>query len=661
MPELSAGEMPVIGYDALKKYINRSPHIRVRRGSPAGPALLSWSLLRDDIKARYIDKYGEPDKALRRNLLRDLFTPDAKASTYFAAYELEDGRRLPAKVQVEYTTNAALLNAISGMVGKVKGRAKSLGSNARNVWEMAAHAINELDKDEFPHSLPGNPVRLREKLKAYMSHGYDSLIHKGYCNTNSRKVNDQMERLLLSIYCMKNLPFIDWVHDYYLRFVSGQLEVVDSETGQLFDRADFFDNTKDTFISISRATVWNVVNNPANKVIIDRLRNNRIDHVTRATPFNHRRLPQYSLSKITMDDRTFSRKTIDGKWYNSYVAFDVLSGAILGSTQSVEKPSVGMVWECFRDMYRNLEANNLMWPAEVEVENHLMKDIEEELRAMFAYVTFTAPGLSRSKRAEHLIRGKKYGDEKRHQVGIGRWNGKGAYKTKSEGKDEDYKQPRLSIERLDAEERESISRYNHSLHPNQKMFPGKTRWQVLVENINPDLGRPQRYKLTRYLGLSTQTSLRNNDFVTVQYEKYAIDSYSVLTHLKANNYSVQAYYVPGADGIINEVYLYQGDTFLSRAARVEGYNEAKAERTPADEAVRQSQAVRQARFFKMEREGIEGKILRNIEIIESSKMASAIEAAVEIAETTRATDNTLDELMTMYGAEYYKNKALNDI
>ena len=661
--ELTCEPNPVMSIHAYDSYVKRSPHIRVRRGSPAGPALLAWGMLRDDIKARYTAKYGDADKALRRNALKELWAPDLKAATYFAMYELEDGRHLPPKVQGEYIANACLLNALARLVGERKSKARALGNAARNVWEMAAQMINELDKNEFPHTLPANAVRLRDKVKQYTAESYAALIHKGYCNNNSRKVNEQIERLLLSIYCMKNLPFSEWVHDYYLRFIAGTLEIVDAETGLMFNRDDFFDDAKGNYVSISRATVWNVLNNPANKIIIDRLRNNRIDHITQATPYNHRHLPQFSLSKISMDDRTFSRKTIDGKWFNAYVVFDVLSDVILGSVTSVDKPSIALVWEVFRDMYRNIEANNLMWPGEVEVENHLMKDIEEELNAMFAYVTFTTPGLSRAKRAEHKIRAKKYGDEKRFQTGIGRWNGKGAYKTKSESKDEDYKQPRLTVQQLDAEERESIARFNHALHPNQKMFPGKTRWEVMIENLNPDLGRPQKYKLFRYIGLHTQTSIRNNDFVTVQYEKYAIDSYAILRNLKANNYAVDAYYVPNADGTIDEVFIYQGETFLSRAGKIEKYNEAKAERTEHDETVRTNQAKRQANFFKMEREGMETRIARNIEIIRDIETLNQQPITINQQPVTsnQQPEPSIDELIEMYGAGYYADKALNDI
>jgi hypothetical protein len=459
---------------------------------------------------------------------------------------------------------------------------------------------------------------------------------------------------------MANLPFSQWVYDDYLQFLSGTKLIVDGTTGEMFDREEFFNQEKGQYLTISRATVWNIIHNPSNAIIIDRLRNNRIDHITQLTPFNHRRLPQFSLSKISADDRTFSRKTEDGEWFNAYVMFDVLSDVILGSVQSVDKPSVGMIWECFRDMYRNLNENNLVWPGEFECENHLMKDIEAELRQMFTHVTFCAPGLSRSKRAEHKIRSKKYGDEKRHQVGIGRWNQKGAYKTKSEKKDEDYKEPRLPVETLIAEEKESIRRFNHDLHPNQKMFPGKTRWQVLLENMNPDLGTPQRFKLTRFLGVRVETSIRNNDFCQVMYEKYSIDQQGSIARLRPNNYQVEAYYVPDPSGSIPEVFLYQADTFITRATKIERYNEAKIERTERDEEIRTDQAKRQAHFFKTEKDGMAEKITRKLEIISADSITTSDEVII-VPEPEPLQDENIEDLIRHYSSDHMKNRAIEEI
>lgn len=611
------------------------------------------------------EKYGDLQQYAHRNRLQELIEPDLSAAKFFAEFLFDDETHIKPERQVEYNANASVLNAIGQYLSELTGKNNKLGFNRSNLWAIISESVQALDATTYQHSLPANPVRLKEKFRNYSDHGYFHLIHKGNKNINAKKMNDVVERLILSIYCMENLPFGAWVHDNYLQFIAGTRSIVDKDTGILYDRSDFFDANRGSYITLSRSTVYNIINNPDNKVIIDRMRNNRIDHITKGTPYNHRRLPQYSLSKISMDDRTLSRKTSDGKWLNAYMAFDVLSDAIIGCVHSTDSPSVNMIWECFREMYQVINEQNLMWPGEIEVENHLMRDIEEDLRKMFPYVTFCAPGISRSKRAEHKIRAKKYGDEKMNQVGIGRWSGKGPYKTKSENKDEDYKQPRIPLDQLIADDKESIHRFNHSLHPNQKMFPGKTRWQVLTENVNPDLGRPQKHHLFRYMGLRTRTSIRNNDFVQVMYEKYAIDNQASIGRLKPNNYEVEAFYIPSPEGSIGEVYLYQGDTFITRASKIERYNEAKIERTEEDERIRTDQAKRQAHFFKREKDLLEEKITRKLEFLPGEIISGEILAEIEpvpvdIPDAEEQEEDYM-ELAKNWSPEVMRRRAINEL
>lgn len=664
VPELttSNGHEAVITKSALAKYVDRNRHVRVRRASPSGPALLSWNLLREDIRNKYKEIHGDPYKIVELNIIEQSIEHDLKAADYFASYELEDGRRLHTKVQIEYTMNACVLNALNKLLQLKTGKSKALGNSTRGLFKKLAKDVNDLDKEFWPHNLPGHERRLKERLKLYNEHGYNSLIHRGYGNGNSRKVNELISRLIISLYCQKNLPFGDWVHEMYLSFIAGNIEIVDKETGEAYNRYDFWDEKKQNFIAVSRSTVWNVLNNPDNQAIIDRLRNNRIDHITLNTPFNHRHNPVYSLSKISADDRTLSRKTSAGVWMNGYAIFDVMSGTCLSCNYSTDKPNKAMVYETFRQMYRTIESNNLMWPGEIEVENHLMREIEDDLKAMFTYVTFTAPGISRSKRAEHAIRALKYGSEKRSQEGIGRWNAKGAYKIKSENKDEEYKQQRIPEEVLRAEADEAIAFHNNSLHPDQVRFKGKTRWQVLVENMHPDLGRPLKYKLFKHFGFKTETSLRNNDYVRVQYQNYAIDTYNVLKRMKPNNYNVEAYYVPDEDGNINEVYLYQEDVFLTRATMIERYNEAKMERTERDEEIRLQQAKRQAHYFKRERERAEAVVKKVTTIdAENYKAIESLETEVVYHNEIEKNEVDLKEAFAKFTSESWRERKISEL
>lgn len=612
----SVKERPVMSKEALHKYIVRYPHVRVRKGGgPGRPALLNYDRLRADIKQRIAEKYGDVKKRSRSNRLQEMIEPDFKASTYFSEFLFDDGTNIKAEKQAEYSANAAILNAAGKFLAEAKGKMRSRSGSTPGIWGAISEAVNSIGAGAWPHTLPSNPLRLQDKYKNYLQHGYFHLIHKGNKNANAGKRTQAIDNLIVSLYVQRNIPFGDWVYDDYMQFLAGTKMIVDTQTGAVLDRNDFFDEGKGSYTTISKATVWNIVNDMQYVGIIDRLRNNRIDHVTQACPYDHRKGPEHSMSMISMDDRTFSRKDSDGNWLNAYVGADIMSEAILGIVFSSNSPTVELIWQCFREIYRTISNNGLMWPGELECENHNMKTIEPQLREMFQYVTFCTPGIGRSKYIENIFRRKKYGDEKRHQVGIGRYNQKGAFKTKSEKKDDDYKQPRVPVQTLIADELESVQRWNNELHPNQKRFAGKTRWQVLLENQHPDLGRPQKHKLFRHLGLKTDTSIRNNDFATVQHEKYLIDHLEAMGRMAPNNYSVQAYYLPEPDGSIEDVYLYQGNTFITRATKTERYQKSKLERTEEDERIRTERSKRNAHFYKAEKDAMAAHVTRGLEVV----------------------------------------------
>lgn len=161
------------------------------------------------------------------------------------------------------------------------------------------------------------------------------------------------------------------------------------------------------------------------------------------------------------------------------------------------------------------------------------------------------------------------------------------------------------------------------------------------------------------MGMQTDTSIRNNDAVQVQYQAYGIEKFEVLRLLKPNNYKVTACYVPAGDGSINEVYLYQGERFISRATLIERYNEAKAERTERDEQIRTQQAKRKANFYKLEKEGVASKIARKIIIEEQENYKH--EQPVKLVDMPQQQEESLDELMKIYSGKHYQEKSINDL
>lgn len=637
----------VIGESNYKQHILRGKFNQLRRACKGQTALIAYDSIPERFKSIIREKLGaDPYELVKDNFFKQYIKPDQQALDFYNDYKLDDGRFLPPDTITEYYHNAIILNAVHRAINNRMAKRKGLGGGKGNAWEKMVETVAELQG--YKHSLPTNVRRFREKYTQYINEGYISLVHKGFLNDNRRKVNEQIEQVLISISSMPNRLFNKTVADYYNDFVNCKIDLYDTKTGEMFDPADFLDKEGNP-LTISEGTVWNVLNSPANRPVLDKMRNSSIDFKTKTMPYNHRHRPQFTLSKISMDDRALPRKGVNG-WVNAYYAYDVASECFIGYSHGRDK-DMGLVWDCFRNMYQTLKANNLPWPGEVEVENHLMKGISDALYSMFAWVRFCNPQNSREKRAEHAIRSKKYGDEKKHQPNIGRWTAKhDAYAVNTDVTQQ------LTDAQLIADDIESIKRYNNAPH---SIYEKKSRWQVLCEMVNPEMTQANERIIYRYIGEETKTSIRNNDFVRVQYADYAIDTIDILSYLKPNNYDVKAYWLPDADGAISKVYLYQDEEYLGEADKIETYNEAQCERTERDEEIRINQAKRQATARKYVADVVENKVVK-IGIVEKTNYNDLVDVD-PVADVQPKPEPAYSDFGDESADDYYLQRALNDL
>jgi hypothetical protein len=605
-------------YDALK---NRGKIIQLRKGGNGRTALIEYASLPQRFKEKVIEKIGDPRENHKYRHFKGHLKPDKEAITFFGNYKLQDGRYLKTETAQEYCTNAMFLNALHATSNKTVAMRSASGGSKKGIWRDLTEIVNAL-KDEYKHTLPGNELRLKDRYKRYMSEGYTSLIHRNFGNNNSRKVNQALESLILSIYVMGNKPYANMVQDMYLEFLAGKADFVDVTTGEIFNRFDFY-NDKGEPITISEATVWNYINDPKNRAIVDSKRNDSHSFNNMHRPHAHRHAPEYSLSKISLDDRDLPRKMHDGRRVKAYYAYDVTSTCLIGAAYSKNKDTALFI-DCMRDMFRFLDKNNFGFPLEVEVEHHLVNQFKDDLMkagVVFPFVRFCNPGNSQEKYAEQMNKSKKYGYEKRYQEGIGRF-----YSSLEANRPKIYKEwnergmqvveKKHEYEKLIADDLWIGVQYNNDLHPNQKKYPGMTRLDVLKAKINPNTAEFDPALVARYVGEKTSTTIRRNQYVTVRHGKYQLPKVEVLSKLKPNNYSVDAYYLPDAEGIVNEVYLYQNDEFIAMCQPLETFNRATAERTEKDENARTEQSKYISQFDKMIKDG--RAKTKKLEIIENT-------------------------------------------
>lgn len=573
-------------------------------------------------------KYGDMKEDVIRNWLGSHYHIDAKAREFYTRFRFDNGDTLPPEHIQEYTVNASVIEAVMRGMEDATFMRKAMKAGPVN-WGELAGAISYYQA-EFGHTLPVSSNRFKKRVNDFKANGYESLISRKFMNQNRRKVTYDIERLLLSIDAQPEQPFNTTVWEQYNLFVQGELELYDPETGEVLNPADFTDKDGNPLV-LSPATVANYLNNPKNKALRGKLHMSQWDFNNAYRPYHLRSIGEYSLSKVSLDDRDLPRPMKDGNRVKAYYAYDVVSGAVVGYAYNRYK-TTELFLDCMRNMFQTLDRNGMYIPAELEVEHHLVSDFADGLMqagTVFPLIRWCNPGNSREKRAEHKNREKKYGVEKRTQVGIGRWYAKlEANRPKEEKvydeKNNTYKVKTYSYEELVADDIRAIETFNAQPHPNQKRYPGMSRWDVLCAHQNPNLAPWDKAVLYRFIGQHTETTIRQNTYCTVMYNQYGLPSPEIIEKLEPRNYKVDAYYLPDADGTINEVYIYQNGRYIATCKPVARYNENTAEQTEYDKAAYTEQSKYVAQFDKMMKDG---KIKRvGILAKEEAKLITEVQA-----------------------------------
>ena len=620
---------PILSVPNYKKLAAKKEINVVRPGKGLGSyALVEIATMPLRFQERIKLKYGDMKEDVIKNWLGNHYHIDAKAREFYTRFRFDNGDTLPPEHIQEYTVNASVIEAVMRAMEDATFMRKAMKAGPVN-WGELAGAISYYQA-EFGHTLPVSSNRFKKRVNDFKANGYESLISRKFMNQNRRKVTYDIERLLLSIDAQPEQPFNTTVWEQYNLFVQGELELYDPETGEVLNPADFTDKDGNPLV-LSPATVANYLNNPKNKALRGKLHMSQWDFNNAYRPYHLRSIGEYSLSKVSLDDRDLPRPMKDGNRVKAYYAYDVVSGAVVGYAYNRYK-TTELFLDCMRNMFQTLDRNGMYIPAELEVEHHLVSDFADGLMqagTVFPLIRWCNPGNSREKRAEHKNREKKYGVEKRTQVGIGRWYAKlEANRPKEEKvydeKNNTYKVKTYSYEELVADDIRAIETFNAQPHPNQKRYPGMSRWDVLCAHQNPNLAPWDKAVLYRFIGQHTETTIRQNTYCTVMYNQYGLPSPEIIEKLKPRNYKVDAYYLPDADGTINEVYIYQNGRYIATCKPVARYNENTAEQTEYDKAAYTEQSKYVAQFDKMMKDG---KIKRvGILAKEEAKLITEVQA-----------------------------------
>ena len=578
----------VMSYGNYQKMGQRGRIDVVRRGGGAlgNYALVAVDSLPHTYRAKVYELY--PDGALTRlkDWVRSNYETDQQAVAFFHD-KGRTGLDLSSEKIFEYVTNASVLNCCIRLYERAATAQKLFGGTYK--WDQMAQAIEAL-REVFGHTLPASTLRFRKKVNEYKKEGYGCLISGKFGNQSARKVTMRVKDLVRSLAVLPNKPFNSTTHENYLRFVCGELDVWSYKTGELYNPDEFVDRKTGDPLFLSESTIANILNEPASRLLIEKSLSSWTTFMHEQMPHVHRHGGDWSLSQITMDDADLTRKLKDTKQrVHAYYAYDVVSQCVVGASYARKKDE-GLVVECFRDMFRLIEKMGWGMPAGIEVENHLMTQYKDgflQAGVAFPFVHFCAPQNSQEKYAEPLNGAKKRSVIHKNHEGIGRFYGKGKwrqeYKKVSDEFNDTYEDREyFGFDELVADDRRDSYEWNHQLHPNQRKFPGMTRWDVLCERVNPTLQPLDKLTLARYIGERVETSIRRNSTVKVCYEDWWLSDTSVLEKLRPNDYKVTAYWLPDEEGKPAEVHIFQGDRFIDTCERVVTYNRVMAEQTEAD-------------------------------------------------------------------------------
>lgn len=518
--------------------------------------------------------------------VRSHYVEDQKAMEFFNNENNTGGKTLPDEKKREYLVNASVLNACIKMHDTASMKTRNQGKQYE--WEEMTAAIASL-REQFGHTLPTSIQRFQKKVSEYRTHGYACLISGKFGNQCARRMTKQEETVLLGLAILPNRPWNTHVCEMYRMFVCGELEVWHPDTGELLNPGRYARKKDGEPWIPSEATVNNFLNRPDIKAKVKKHHLPSNDFYHEEMPHVHRKNGEFSLSQITMDDVNLSRRMKGNEEVFAYYAYDMVSQCVLAAAYS-KKKNEALVDECFRELFREIKRRNWGMPAGVEVENHLMGRYRDNFLkegTVFSRVRFCAPQNHQDKYSEPLNGGKKRSVIHKNHEQIGRFYGKGKWKvyyTKvSDETNHTYLDRKYyTYEELVADDRRDNMEWNNSLHSEQNKYPGKTRWQVLMENMNPDLRAFDEKSVARYVGEKVGTTIRRNSYCRVAGKKWWLSSPEVLEKLAPNNLKVEAYYLPTDEGTAENVFLYQNNNYLDKVEEIEPFSRIMAEQTEED-------------------------------------------------------------------------------
>ena len=535
-------------WEALRKRLARDEKKnfglrRARQGKGKGNEVL---IAFDSLPEEWRGQLGDPRQ--KDCSMEKYFWEDVDAVAFFSSVRPGKYGNLDVEKQHEYVLNASVLRAAIRWRAAHYEKCIQMNDSFKNTYKVLAVALENFNavrkgRNLPQFNLPSNPLSLKRKIERFEAESYGSLL-KGYNNNNRGKSYEQTYDLLESMYAHQEFkPTPAEISRQLAGFISGYVEVINRETGEVYDPKEFR--------QVSDRAIRMFLNSWGSSSATSRKRTgNRQLRLAAFVPSEKLKHPDYAGEVISVDDRQPPFEYAKGERMWFYLGVDLGSEAITVWVHGTDKK--GIILDFYRQMVRNYAEWGLPLPAEIECESNLNADYRDTfLRegAVFGRVRIEANN-ARAKRCEGYWRQMRYGLEKKHPEWIARpfarseSNQAGAQKTKLVPYDKLVEQGLRDIETWNnmpctiGDKKESRWKFflNHQHPANNRPIPYRT--------LLPSLG----YKTKSTVSMAGQVRFRKSVFLLADEGEIATGEKLIGFMQVLAGRSVDIYWLDGNDG-----------------------------------------------------------------------------------------------------------------
>ncbi|WP_053404968.1 hypothetical protein [Persicobacter sp. CCB-QB2] len=506
-------------YEHLKRELHRYKDKkygikRARRACRGHQALILFDSLPEDVRKAL----GDPRKRFDHPL--EQYYEETEANyRFYEEFKRPGFGNLGQEEKERYRVNAAMCEALIALDTWRRKEYKTLKKSTRGLNQVLlsdAMSFQEVlkEKHHTSHTLPSSWRGLNEKMRAYEEKGPVALIKdaEGNSLSNARKVDGASSMILEALFAgVDYKPDATEVRRQFDTFLDGYLEVVNPETGELFSPKGMKALSDSAVRSFLRS--WD-----SSIGTLAKRQGDRQKLIQRFDPYHSLQRPEFAGSLISIDDRQPPFYYAKGKRAWFYLGIDLASEAF--TTWVSGKSKEGLILEFYRQMVRNYAQWGMQIPHGLECESSLNSSYRKSFLAngaMFGDVRIEA-NKARAKRIEAYFRPLRYGLEKKRHGWVARPTAVAEANQTQYGQGKEVILPYEEI--IEGCLRDVVT-WNNTLHSDQEMYPGKTRWEVFVENQNPGLSQTPYKSFLPHLGYHSKTSC-NAGIVKLQYSEWLL-------------------------------------------------------------------------------------------------------------------------------------------